>query len=158
LLLKTHLEREVKRAELRQRPGNRQPAPKDDTGITGRPIGREALIVELEGEMIPYTPEELIALARKELDWCDAEMLKASREMGFGDDGRRATEREKPSHVRPGERPRLIRDLAVEGVDSPNATALVPAPPLAAETWRMAMMSPERQLTNPFFTGGEVIT
>jgi uncharacterized protein (DUF885 family) len=31
-------------------------------------------------------------------------------------------------------------------------------PQLARETLRMEMMSPERQLVNPFFTGGEVIT
>jgi uncharacterized protein (DUF885 family) len=31
-------------------------------------------------------------------------------------------------------------------------------PPLARETWRMDMMTPERQLVNPFFTGGEVIS
>ncbi|WP_315822441.1 hypothetical protein [Paraflavitalea speifideaquila] len=36
--------------------------------------------------MIPYTPEELVEIANKEFAWCDAEMLKASREMGFGDD------------------------------------------------------------------------
>src|SRR5207249_5003116 len=129
-----------------------------DTGIVGRPIGREALMAELAGELIPYTPEELIAIARQELDWCDAEMLKASREMGFGDDWRRALEVVKNRHVRPGEQPRLIRDLAVEAVDYLNANDLVTVPPLAVETWRMAMMSPERQQLNPFFTGGEVIT
>ena len=30
-------------------------------------------------------------------------------------------------------------------------------PPLAAETWRMEMMSAERQKTSPFFLGGETI-
>src|SRR5262249_47223945 len=35
---------------------------------------------------------------------------------------------------------------------------LVTVPPLASETWRMKMMSPQRQLVNPFFTGGEVIS
>jgi uncharacterized protein (DUF885 family) len=30
-------------------------------------------------------------------------------------------------------------------------------PPLAEETWRMQMMSPEAQLQNPFFLGGESI-
>jgi uncharacterized protein (DUF885 family) len=29
---------------------------------------------------------------------------------------------------------------------------------LASETWRMEMMSPQRQLVNPFFTGGETIS
>jgi len=31
-------------------------------------------------------------------------------------------------------------------------------PPLARESWRMQMMTPERQLVNPFFTGGETIS
>src|SRR5439155_6260254 len=86
------------------------------------------------------------------------EMKKASREMGFGDDWRKALEVVKNRHVRPGEQPRLIRDLAVEAIDYLNANDLVTVPPLAAETWRMAMMSPDRQLLNPFFTGGDVIT
>jgi uncharacterized protein (DUF885 family) len=30
-------------------------------------------------------------------------------------------------------------------------------PPLCDETWRMTMLSPERQLTSPFFLGGEVV-
>jgi dipeptidyl aminopeptidase/acylaminoacyl peptidase len=158
LLFKTHLEREVKRQQLRQPGVPRPPVPRDDTGIVGRPIGREALIAELAGELIPYSPEELIAMARQELDWCDAEMLRASREMGFGDDWRKALEVVKNKHVRPGEQPRLIQDLAVEAINYLKANELVTVPPLAAETWRMAMMSPERQLVNPFFTGGEVIT
>ena len=36
--------------------------------------------------MIPYTPEELIAIAEREFAWCEARMLEASRELGFGDD------------------------------------------------------------------------
>ncbi len=52
--------------------------------------------------MIPYTPEELIALAEKEFAWCDQEMLKASREMGFGDDWKKAIEKTKDSAVPPG--------------------------------------------------------
>jgi uncharacterized protein (DUF885 family) len=35
---------------------------------------------------------------------------------------------------------------------------LVTVPPLARETWRIEMMSPLRQLVNPFFTGGETIS
>ena len=42
----------------------------DSSDIIGDPIGREALMIELASEMISYTPEELIAVAYKELDWC----------------------------------------------------------------------------------------
>lgn len=39
--------------------------PGDTSDIVGDPIGREALMSELQSEMIPYTPEELIAIANK---------------------------------------------------------------------------------------------
>ena len=42
--------------------------------------------------MIPYTPEQLIALANKEFAWCEEEMKKASRALGFGDDWKKALE------------------------------------------------------------------
>ncbi len=35
---------------------------------------------------------------------------------------------------------------------------LVTIPQLCRDAWRMDMMTPERQLVNPFFTGGEVIS
>lgn len=156
LLLKNSLERDAKRNAIRGNP--RPPAPKDSTGIVGRPIGREALLVELQGEMVPYSPEELIAIAREELAWCDAEMLKASRDLGCGDDWKQAVEKVKAKHLRPGEQPKLIRDLSDEAIAFLKANDLVTVPPLAEETWRMVMMSPERQLVSPFFTGGEVIS
>jgi uncharacterized protein (DUF885 family) len=134
------------------------PRARDASGIVGRPIGREALLVELAAEMIPYTPEELIAIADKEYAWCEAEMKKASREMGFGDDWHKAVEKVKTLHVAPGKQPELIRDLAREAIDYVRKHDLVTVPPLARETWRMEMMSPRRQLVNPFFTGGEVIS
>jgi hypothetical protein len=48
--------------------------PGDSSDIIGDPIGRDALMIELASEMIPYTPEELIAIAYKELEWCESEM------------------------------------------------------------------------------------
>jgi uncharacterized protein (DUF885 family) len=107
--------------------------------------------------MIPYTPEELMVIAEREFAWCEAEMKKASREMGFGDDWQKALEKVKTMHVAPGEQPGAIRDLAREAIDYVNEHGLVTVPPLAAETWRMEMMPPERQLVSPFFLGGEVI-
>jgi Bacterial protein of unknown function (DUF885) len=132
--------------------------PGDSSDIVGDPIGRDGLITELAHEMIPYTPEELIALANKEYAWCEAEMKKASRELGYGDDWLKAVEHVKGLYVEPGKQPDLIRDLALEAIDFVQQRDLVTVPPLAIETWRMQMMSPERQLVNPFFTGGETIT
>ncbi|HJZ89236.1 MAG TPA: DUF885 family protein, partial [Gemmataceae bacterium] len=113
---------------------------------------------ELTSEMIPYSPEELIAIAHKEYAWCEAEMKKASRAMGFGDDWKKAVEKVKTLHVEPGHQPELIRDLAREAIDYVRRHDLVTVPPLCEETWRMEMMSPQRQLVSPFFTGGEVIS
>ena len=132
--------------------------PDDKTTIIGDPVGREALLAELSDNMIPYTPEELIAIAQTEYDWCMKEMLKASHEMGFGDDWHAAVEKVKQMHVPPGEQPELIRKLVVEGSDFVKKNDLVTVPPLADETWLMIMMTPERQLVNPFFTGGNQIS
>ena len=126
--------------------------------IVGNPIGRDGLMSELAYEMIPYTPEQLISIANREFAWCEAEMKKASREMGLGDDWRAALEKVKNMYVEPGKQPQMIRDLALEAEKFLDDNDLVTVPPLARETWRMDMMTPERQLVNPFFTGGEVIT
>jgi uncharacterized protein (DUF885 family) len=133
-------------------------APEDKTTIIGDPVGRDALMSELADNMIPYTPEELIAIAQTEYDWCMREMLKASHQMGFGDDWHAAVEKVKQMHVPAGEQPELIRKLVVEGSDFAKDNQLVTVPPLAEETWRMIMMTPERQLVNPFFTGGDEIS
>lgn len=132
--------------------------PDDKTTIIGDPVGRQALMNELADNMIPYTPEELIAIAQTEYDWCMKEMLKASHEMGFGDNWHAAVEKVKQMHVPPGEQPELIRKLVLEGSDFVKQNDLVTVPPLADETWTMVMMSPERQLVNPFFTGGDEIS
>jgi uncharacterized protein DUF885 len=139
-----------------QRPVNAKAG--DASDIIGDPIGREALMAELASEMIPYTPEELIAIGYKELEWCENEMKKASRELGYGDDWHKALEHVKNKYVEPGKQPDLIRDLALEAIEYVEKNDLVTVPPLARESWRMEMMSPERQLVNPFFTGGEVIS
>jgi hypothetical protein len=132
--------------------------PDDKTTIIGDLVGRDALMNDLADNLIPYTPEELIAIAQTEYDWCMGEMLKASREMGFGDNWHAAVEKVKGMHVPPGEQPELIRRLVVEGSDFAKNNQLVTVPPLADETWRMIMMTPERQLVNPFFTGGSEIS
>jgi uncharacterized protein (DUF885 family) len=132
--------------------------PGDKTTIIGNPVGREALMHDLADDMISYTPEELIAIAQTEYDWCMTEMLKASRDMGFGDNWHAAVEKVKQMHVPPGEQPEMIRKLVVEGSDFVKKNDLVTVPPLADETWRMIMMTPERQMVNPFFTGGNEIS
>ena len=126
----------------------------DKSGIVGVRAGRENLIKQLQQEMIPYTPEELIDIANKEFAWCDAEMLKASRELGFGDDWKAALEKVKNSFVPAGKQPEAILKLYNESIDFLKKNKLITIPPLAEETWGMLMMSPERQLVAPFFLGG----
>ncbi len=103
-------------------------APDDRTTIIGDPIGREALIEELQFEMIPYTPEELVQIADKEFAWCIAELKKASREMGFGDDYMKAIEAVKQKYVEPGKQPQLIRDQAREAIEYVKKNDLVTVP------------------------------
>jgi hypothetical protein len=131
---------------------------KDESGIDGRPIGREALLLELRHEFIPYSPEELIAIAEKEYVWSLEQIKRASRDMGFGDDWRQALEKVKRQYAEPGKQPVVIRELAEEAVQFLHARELVTIPPLCTETWRSEMMPAPRQLYSPFFTGGEVIS
>lgn len=46
----------------------------DEDAIVGDPIGRKGLLADLEAEMIPYSPEELIDIGEKEYVWCENEM------------------------------------------------------------------------------------
>jgi uncharacterized protein (DUF885 family) len=140
-----------------QRPTSAAARPGDTSDIVGDPIGRDALISELRSEMIPYTPEEIIAIGEKEMAWCENEMKKASRELGYGDDWHRALEHVKNLYVEPGKQPEMIRELALEAIKFVEDNNLVTVPELAKDTWRMEMMTPERQLVSPFFLGGETI-
>ncbi|MFW5947302.1 MAG: DUF885 family protein, partial [Gemmatimonadota bacterium] len=125
--------------------------------IVGDPIGADGLQADLRHEMIPYSPAELIEIAESEYAWCEARMIEASRELGFGDDWLRALEHVKTLHVPPGEQPAMVEDLYEQSVAFLKERELVTIPPLAEEVWRMEMMSPERQKVSPFFLGGEVI-
>jgi len=130
----------------------------EDPPIIGDPIGAEGLKADLAVEMIAYTPQELVAIAEREFAWCEAEMRKAAREMGFGDDWKAALEKVKTTYVDPGKQPDLIRDLAWEATAFVERLGLVTIPPLATEVWRMEMMTPEAQKRAPFFLyGGEAI-
>lgn len=131
--------------------------PGGDEPIVGDPIGADGMRADLQHEMIVYTPAELIEIGEREFAWCEAEMVRAARDMGFGDDWRAALEHVKTLHVEPGEQPDLVRDLALEAVEFLRQRDLLTIPPLAEEVWRLEMMTPEMQKIAPFFLGGEVI-
>jgi len=138
------------------KPGEGQTAANDGP-IIGDPIGGKGLDEDLEYEMIPYSPTELIAIAQREYAFSLSEMKKASRAMGFGDNWKAAIEKVKNTYVEPGKQPDLIRDLARQAEAYFDAHDWVTIPALAREDWRMEMMSPERQRVAPFFLGGESI-
>ena len=125
--------------------------------IIGDPIGAEGLAADLRHAMIPYTADELIAIAEKEYAFSLAEAKKAARELGLGDDWKAAMEKVKNTYVEPGKQPDLIRDLANEADAFFAKHDWVTIPALAREDWRMEMLSPERQRVSPFFLGGESI-
>jgi len=129
----------------------------EDEPIVGRPIGRDAMLADLAAEMIPYTPDQLVAIAQREFTWSENEMKRAAREMGFGDDWRAALEKVKRDFVPPGRQPDLVRDLVREAIAYVQGHDLVTVPPLAQDMWRMEMLSPARQKESPFFLGGETI-
>ncbi|WP_158800083.1 DUF885 family protein [Pedobacter sp. L105] len=146
-------------ATLVKTKGKVETSQKDDkSGIVGIPIGHDELIRQLKVEMINYTPEELIDIANKEFAWCDKEMLKASNEMGYGNDWKKALEKVKNSYVPAGQQPELIMKLYNKSIDFVTSRDMITIPALAQETWGMIMMTPERQLVNPFFTGGKEIS
>src|SRR5690606_15995005 len=128
-----------------------------DEPILGDPIGVEGLRADLAHEMIPYTPSELVSIAEREFAWCEAEMRRAARDLGYGDDWKAALEHVKSRYVEPGRQTELTRELAQEAIEFVESRDLVTVPPLAQEVWRMEMLSPEQQKTAPFYLGGEVI-
>lgn len=156
LYLRNSLEVQLRRAELPTRPD--VPRKPDDSGIAGQPIGREALLLGLAEELIPYTPEELIAEADRQFAWCEAEMKATAAEMGLGGDWKAAVEKVKTMHAEPGGQPAVVRDLILGAVDYLREKDLITVPEIEKETLRMEMMSARRQLVTPFFTGGALIS
>jgi len=127
------------------------------TGGGEGPVGEAGLRAHLAREMVPYSPEELLAIAEREFAWMDRALLEASRRMGHGDDWRAAQEAVKQTAVPPGGKPGVVRDLAYQSEQFIGERNLILMPPLLREGWRMAMRSPQQQLGGAFFSGGEQI-
>ncbi|KAF2651182.1 hypothetical protein K491DRAFT_696656 [Lophiostoma macrostomum CBS 122681] len=130
--------------------------PDDEDTIIGEPVGRTGLLDALESEMIPYTPEELIEIGKKEYAWCEKEMHKAATKLGL-ESWRAALEKVKNDYVEPGLQPILVRDLTREAAEYVKKHDLVTVPKVCEETITTFMMSPARQKVNPFFLGGDEI-
>jgi uncharacterized protein (DUF885 family) len=131
------------------------PAGNPTSDIVGQPVGRSGLLADLDAQFIAYSPEELIKIADKEYAWCESEMIKASKALGYNEDWRAALEHVKNLYVEPGQQTRLVHDLSAEAVAYVKHHDMVTVPAIAEECWRTFMMEPERQKVNPFFLGGE---
>ncbi|MCZ2460974.1 MAG: DUF885 domain-containing protein [Chitinophagales bacterium] len=130
----------------------------DGSNIGGNPVGKEELNRLLKSEMVDYSYEDLLRLADQEMAWCKQQVMKATKEMGLGTDWKAAMEKVKNSYVKPGNQPELIVKLYNDAISFIKEKKLIDIPPLADETWGMIMMTPQRQLVNPFFTGGREIS
>jgi uncharacterized protein (DUF885 family) len=134
------------------------PAIGSDQELSGiGPVGNDLLVEALTAAMIPYSPDELIKIANREFAWCDREMLRASTEMGFASDWKKAVEAVKNKYVDPGQMIYLVRDLSREAIEFLEKHELVTIPPLVKEDYWEEAMTPRMQLVNPFFTGGATI-
>jgi hypothetical protein len=129
----------------------------DGSGIIGKPVGKLAVEKELAFNLIPYTAEELLKEGEKQYAWCEAEMLKASEELGYGKNWKAALEYVKNTYVPAGEWPQMVAEMAEEAIEFLETRDLLTIPDMAKETWRTTMMSAERQKISPFFLGGETI-
>lgn len=131
------------------KPGGKAP-------ILGDPVLADGLRADLAVEMVPYEPRELIEIGEQEFKWIEARLREVARKMGYGDDWKAALEYTKNLAPPPGGAPAAIFDIAHYEEEFIAKQHSITLAPLAREIWRLAMQSPERQLINPFFTGGEV--
>ena len=124
--------------------------------IVGDPVLAEGLQADLAVEMIPYSAQELIRIGEREFEWIVNELETVARDMGFGDDWKAALEHTKNLAPPPGEIPWVLYDIASYSEAFIERMNVIDLPPLSREIWRFTMQTPERQLVNPFFSGGEV--
>ncbi len=128
----------------------------DKAPIIGDPVLADGLRADLTVEMIPYTAEELIEIGKREFEWIENQFRIVSNDMGYGDDWLAALEHTKNLAPPPGEVPWLIFEIAEYSEDFIEDLDNITMPGLSREIWRLKMQTPERQLVNPFFSGGEV--
>ncbi|KAI1429675.1 hypothetical protein F5Y12DRAFT_330271 [Xylaria sp. FL1777] len=124
----------------------------EDT-IVGEPIGRDGLIVELEAEMIPYSPEELLRIAEREYVWCEREMKAATLQLDYAD-WRDGLEYVKNLYEPPATHTSFVKELVAEGAAYVKGHDLVTVPRLAEEAITITRIPPAKQRVSPFFLGG----
>jgi uncharacterized protein (DUF885 family) len=127
---------------------------KPEDPLLGRPIGQEALGVDIRSEFLPFTAEELIAIGENELVWCEGQMREASRQMGLGDDWKAGLAKVKADFVPPGRQRELIAEIGREATAFVQERNLVIVPLLCRETWGINMMPLDALKTVPYAAFG----
>lgn len=123
---------------------------KDDDPLVGQPAGEAAVASAIRHEFIPYDAATLLSLGEQEMAWCEGEMKKTARTMGFGDDWKAAMAKIKSDFAAPGGQDEWINTTAREATSFCRQHRLVTIPPLCEETWRLTMMPPETLKTIPY--------
>ncbi|MES2706434.1 MAG: DUF885 family protein [Verrucomicrobiota bacterium] len=121
--------------------------------LLGDPIGAAALTAQLSAECIPYSAAELVALAEKEFAWCEGQMSLAAAAMGCAG-GAEAVAKIKEQHAPPGGQPTVAVTEARKAIQFVKDRDLVTIPPLAEETWRLAMLGVTQQKSLPYAVYG----
>ncbi len=123
---------------------------KEDDPLLGTPIGAEELALAIRHEILPYDAATLLKIGERERAWCEVEMKRAAKEMGFGDDWKAALTKIKADFVEPGQQAELVSQTARQAISFVKAHNLVTVPPLCEETWHLFMMPPETLKTIPY--------
>ena len=125
-----------------------------DQPLLGRSIGAEKLQQHLDHEFIPYTPWELIAVAEREFAWCEQQMKLASQEMKLGDDWKKALQRVKLQHMKPGEQESFVRAEGKRAIAFVKEHHLVTVPADCEEWWGTHMLPLAAQRSMPYAAYG----
>lgn len=123
---------------------------KDEDPLVGQPVGEKALAAAIRHEFIPYDAATLLAMGEHELAWCEHEMKKAAKEMGFGDDWKAALAKVKSDYVAPGEQDALIDAISHDAIAFARKHHLVTIPDSCEDIVRLSMMSPQTMKTIPY--------
>lgn len=120
-----------------------------DDPLVGDPIGADALRSGLDAQMIPYSTEELIAIAEKEFAWCQGEMQKAAGDWGCKTTAE-AIEKVKAHHAPAGGQAAQTLEITSTVIRFLKEHDLVTIPPLAEESWGISMLDAQAQKSLPY--------
>jgi len=123
---------------------------KPEDPLIGQPVGAGEIALAIRHEILPYDAAALLQIAARERAWCEVELKRTARTMGFGDDWKAALAKVKADYAEPGGQDELVSQAAREAIDFVKARKLLTIPPLCEETWHLTMMSPETMKTIPY--------